>query len=139
MAVVVSRCKTVLPARLSRVWNVVTDVKRYPEWRSDVEQVEIPNDREFWEYTRGGYVTKFTIDREETEHRWEFTMDNDNMTGRWVGVFRQRGKATVADFTEYVTAKKFWMRPFVKPYLKRQQARFAADLRAALERLQAGQ
>lgn len=65
-------------------------------------------------------------------------MDNDHMTGRWVGIFRQRGKATIADFTEYVTAKKFWMRPFVKPYLKRQQAQFAADLRAALERLQLG-
>ena len=133
MAVTVSRCKTVLPASLSRVWNVVTDVKRYPEWRSDVERVEVPNDREFWEYTRDGYVTKFTISGEETERCWEFSMDNDHMTGRWVGIFRQRGKATIADFTEYVTAKKFWMRPFVKPYLKRQQAQFAADLRAALE------
>lgn len=139
MAVTLSRCKTVLPAKLSRVWSVVTDVKRYPEWRSDVERVEIPNDREFWEYTRDGYVTKFTIYREETEHYWEFSMDNDNMTGRWVGVFRRRGKATIADFTEYVTAKKFWMRPFVKLYLKRQQARFAADLRAALERLRPDQ
>lgn len=138
MAVTVSRCKTVLPASLSRVWNVVTDVKRYPEWRSDVERVEVPNDREFWEYTRDGYVTKFTISREETERCWEFSMDNDHMTGRWVGIFRQRGKATIADFTEYVTAKKFWMRPFVKPYLKRQQAQFAADLRAALERLRLG-
>lgn len=139
MAVTVSRCKTVLPASLSRVWNVVTDVKRYPEWRSDVERVEVPNDREFWEYTRDGYVTKFTISREETERCWEFSMDNDHMTGRWVGIFRQRGKATIADFTEYVTAKKFWMRPFVKSYLKRQQAQFAADLRAALERLRLGQ
>lgn len=134
----ISNLKTVLPAELHRVWNVVTDVKRYPEWRSDVERVEVPNDREFWEYTRDGYVTKFTISREETERCWEFSMDNDHMTGRWVGIFRQRGKATIADFTEYVTAKKFWMRPFVKPYLKRQQAQFAADLRAALERLRLG-
>ena len=60
-------------------------------------------------------------------------MENDNMTGYWVGVFRQRGAATIVDFTEYVTAKKLWMKPFVKLYLKRQQAQFAADLRAALE------
>ena len=39
----------------------------------------------------------------------------------------------MVDFTEYVTAKKFWMQPFVKWYLKRQQAQFAADLRAALQ------
>ena len=134
----ISNLKTVLPAELHRVWDVVTDVRRYPDWRSDVERVEVPNDREFWEYTRDGYVTKFTISREETERCWEFSMDNDHMTGHWVGIFRQRGKATIADFTEYVTAKKFWMRPFVKPYLKRQQAQFAADLRAALERLRLG-
>ncbi len=82
---------------------------------------------------KGGYVTNFTIIGEEACRRWEFTMDNDNMTGRWVGAFRQRGAATVVDFTEYVTAKKFWMRPFVKWYLKRQQAQFAADVRAALQ------
>ena len=133
----ISNLKTVLPAELHRVWDVVTDVRRYPDWRSDVERVEVPSAQEFWEYTRGGYVTKFTITKEDTKEetgrRWELAMENDNMTGYWVGVFRQRGAATIVDFTEYVTAKKLWMKPFVKLYLKRQQAQFAADLRAALE------
>ena len=111
----ISNLKTVLPAELHRVWDVVTDVRRYPDWRSDVERVEVPGAREFWEYTRGGYVTKFTITKEETGRRWELAMEND------------------VDFTEYVTAKKLWMKPFVKLYLKRQQAQFAADLWAALE------
>lgn len=56
------------------------------------------------------------------------------MTGHWTGVFRQRGAGTVIDFTEQVTAKKLWMKPFVKLYLKRHQTQFAADLRKALER-----
>ena len=68
--------------------------------RSDVERVETPDARTFREYTKGGYVTNFTIIGEEPCRRWEFTMDNDNMTGRWVGAFRQRGAATVVDFTE---------------------------------------
>lgn len=128
-----SHLKTVLPGPVQTVWAIVRDVQRYPDWRSDVERVETPDARTFREYTKGGYVTNFTIIGEEPCRRWEFTIDNDNMTGRWVGTFRQRSAATVVDFTEYVTAKKFWMRPFVKWYLKRQQAQFAADLRAALQ------
>ena len=81
----ISNLKTVLPAELHRVWDVVTDVRRYPDWRSDVERVEVPSAQEFWEYTRGGYVTKFTITKEETGRRWELAMENDNMTGHWVG------------------------------------------------------
>ena len=134
-----SHLKTVLPGPVQTVWAIVRDVQRYPDWRSDVERVEIPDARTFREYTKGGYVTKFTIIGEEPSRRWTLAMENANMTGRWVGVFRQRGAATVIDFTEYVTAKKWWMRPFVKPYLKRQQAQFAADLRAALDARRVGQ
>ena len=95
-----SHLKTVLPGPVQTVWAIVRDVKRYPGWRSDVERVETPDARTFREYTKGGYVTNFTIIGEEPCRRWEFTMDNDNMTGRWVGAFRQRGAATVVDFTE---------------------------------------
>ena len=129
----VSSYKTILPGDVQTVWDIVTGVKGYPAWRSDLEQVETTGVRSFREYARGGYVTNFTIRGEETCRRWVLAMENANLTGRWVGVFRQRGAATVIDFTEYVAVKKFWMRPFVKLYLKRQQARFAADLRAALQ------
>ena len=135
----VSRFKTILPGDVQTVWGIVTDVASYPAWRSDVERIEAPDAQTFWEYAKGGYVTKFTITGEEDCRRWTLAMENANLTGRWVGVFRQRGAATVIDFTEYVTAKKWWMRPFVKPYLKRQQAQFAADLRAALDARRAGQ
>ena len=29
--------------------------------------------------------------------------------------------------------KKFWLRPLIKAYLRKQQTRFVADLKAALE------
>ena len=131
----VSRFKTILPCDARTVCDFLTGVMEFPAWRSDVERVESPGAMNF----KGGYVTKFTIIGEEPSRRWTLAMENANMTGRWVGVFRRRGAATVIDFTEYVTAKKWWMRPFVKPYLKRQQAQFAADLRAALDARRAGQ
>ena len=40
---------------------------------------------------------------------------------------------TEIDFTEEVTAKKLLLKPFVKGYLKKQQERYIADLKKALQ------
>ena len=131
---ITSKLKTALAADLRQVWDLVTDVGRYPQWRSDLDRVEVLNRTVFMEYARDGAVTKFTVTRVDPYARWEFDMESSHMTGHWTGMFRQRGAGTVIDFTEQVTAKKLWMKPFVKLYLKRHQTQFAADLRKALER-----
>lgn len=59
-------------------------------------------------------------------------MENTNMKGHWSGVFTSRGKETEIEFTEYVTAKKLFLKPFVKLYLKKQQKQFVADLEKEL-------
>ena len=46
-------------------------------------------------------------------------MENSSMKGHWVGIFTSIGDKTEIDFTERVTAKKFYMKPFVKSYLKK--------------------
>lgn len=43
-------------------------------------------------------------------------MENENIKGHWAGVFSYSGGQTTIDFTEDVTAKKFFMKPFVKSY-----------------------
>lgn len=60
-------------------------------------------------------------------------MDNGNMSGHWTGVFTAKGEGTEIVFTEQVKAKKLLMKPFVKLYLKKQQAQFVADLKKALQ------
>lgn len=47
-------------------------------------------------------------------------------------MFTDKGNETEIDFTECVEAKKIFMKPFVKLYLKKQQAQFVADMRNAL-------
>ena len=56
------------------------------------------------------------------------------MKGHWVGIFTSKDDKTEIDFTEQVTAKKFFMKPFVKSYLKKQQAQFVMDLKRILEK-----
>ena len=79
-----------------------------------------------------GYATTFTITASEPYRRWEFDMENSSMSGHWTGIFSSKGEETEICFTEEVRAKRFFLKPFIKRYLKTQQARFVADLEAEL-------
>lgn len=130
----VSNIKATLQYDIHKVWEVVISVEQYT-WRSDLDRTEILNEKQFVEYTKEGFATTFTITVTEPYKRWEFDMENENMTGHWTGIFTARGESTEIDFTEEVTAKKFFMKPFLKPFLKKQQAQFVADLEKALHDL----
>ena len=93
------------------------------------------DENRFIEYTKEVYATTFTITNTEPCRRWEFDMDNDNMSGHWIGIFTYANGITTIDFTENVTAKKLMMKPFVKSYLKKQQSAYAADLEKAVSTL----
>ena len=130
----VSNIKAILQYDVHKVWEVTTTVEQYT-WRSDLGRAEILNEKQFVEYTKEGFTTTFTITVTEPYKRWEFDMENENMTGHWTGLFTAKGESTEIDFTEEVTAKKFYMKPFLKPFLKKQQAQFVADLEKALHDL----
>lgn len=129
----VSTVKAVLPGDIHKVWNLVTSVEDY-SWRSDLSGTEIISAAQFVEYGKNGYATTFTVTKKEPCARWEFHMENSNMTGYWTGIFTSKGEQTEATFIEDVTAKHILMKPFVKLYLKKQQALFLADLQKALIR-----
>lgn len=127
----VSNIKAVLSADISKVWDVVTDIENY-SWRSDLSRTEVLEKEQFVEYTKEGYPTTFTITSSVPYERWEFDMENSNMKGHWVGIFTPKEGKTEIEFTENVTVKKIFLRPFIKRYLRRQQTLFVADLEKAL-------
>ena len=124
--------KAIIPGDLRKVWDFVLDIENYDTWRSDLGKTEIISEKQFIEYTKDGYSTTFTVTKEDPYRRWEFDMENSNMKGHWIGVFTDKGNETEIDFTECVEAKKLLMKPFVKSYLKKQQAQFVADIMKAL-------
>ena len=123
-----SNIKALIPGELQKVWELVLDIENYGAWRSDLSKTEVINDEQFIEYTKDGYPTTFTVTLVDPYRRWEFDMENSNMKGHWIGIFTARGDKTEIDFTEQVEAKKLLMKPFVKSYLKKQQAQFVADM-----------
>lgn len=127
----ISNRKAIFHCEVQKVWDVVTSLTEYG-WRSDIDKIEVLSETDFVEYTKDGYATTFTITAAEPWQRWEFEMENDNIKGHWTGLFFQENGKTTVDFTEDVTAKKAWMKPFVKGYLKKQQARYMEDLKKVL-------
>ena len=125
---ITSNIKANIPSELRQVWNLVLDIENYAAWRSDLSKAEVISDKQFIEYTKDGYSTTFTVTLVEPYRRWEFDMENGNMTGHWTGIFTAKGDETEIDFTECVEAKKWFMKPFVKSYLKKQQIQFVADI-----------
>ena len=126
-----SNIKAVIQGDIQKVWKIVTAVEDYT-WRSDLSRTEILSEKQFVEYTRTGYATTFTVTVLEPCKRWEFEMENTNMKGRWIGVFTSVEEGTEIDFTECVTVKKFFLKPLIKAYLKKQQIQFLADLNKAV-------
>ena len=124
----VSNIKALIPGELQKVWDLVLDIENYGAWRSDLSKTEVISDKQFIEYTKNGYPTTFTVTLVKPYRRWEFDMENSNMTGHWTGIFTAKGDETEIDFTEQVEAKKLLMKPFVKSYLKKQQIQFVADI-----------
>lgn len=127
----VTMIKAVFQCDVQKVWDVVTSLESY-SWRSDLSKIEIVNERQFIEYTKDGFATKFTITATEPNKLWQFDIDNENIQGHWTGMFSQRNGTTEITFTEDVTAKKMIMKPFVKAFLKKQQKLYVEDLKKAL-------
>lgn len=119
------------PCPVEQVWQAVTDLS-HTTWRSDLVRVEVLDAAHFVEHTKSGYATNFTVTACEPLRYWVFTMENDNMSGSWEGIFEAAEGGTQLICTETVNAKRWWMRPFVPGYLKRQQKLYLDDLREEL-------
>ena len=120
-----------IPCDSRRVWDALTDAEAYPRWRSGVSRTELRPDG-FIEYAPNGFATRFTVTQRHEGELWGFDIENDNLTGSWLGELSSAGNGTLATFTELVRLKNPILLPLVKPYLRRRQRRFMEELKAAL-------
>ena len=128
-----SRVTVHFPCPVEQVWQTATELT-HTAWRSDLDRVEVLDETHFVEHTKSGYATSFTVTDCKALRRWAFTMENGNMSGSWEGVFEAAEGGTRLTCTETVNAKRWWMRPVVPGYLKRQQKLYPDDLRRELLR-----
>lgn len=129
---ITSTITAVLDADISTVWRIVTDARRYTEWRGDLECVEVLDALHFTEHTRDGFATRFTVTQSHAPELWELHIENANLTGRWLGEFESLGETIGVRFTEHVRTKMPIPALIVKHYLKNQQKAFVNDLKTEL-------
>ncbi len=118
---------------VEKVWDVVTDNRNY-SWRSDLSKIVCEEDgKSFTEYAENGFPTLFTITYKEPFERYEFNMENKNMTGHWTGIFSETTEGgTQIDFTEELEIGNPIMKLLAGIYLKKQQNTYVKDLRRTL-------
>lgn len=130
----ISNKKQTFPADVKMIWDIVTDNQNY-SWRSDLERIEILGEgSEFIEHTKDGFATRFTITKKEPYTRYEFKMENDFISGVWVGLFSEVDGKTELDFTEDVKAQGMIRKIMLPFYLKHQQKKYLKDLEKALNK-----
>ncbi len=126
-------CKsaTTFPCPVERLWHTVTDLE-HTAWRSDLSRVEVPEKGRFVEYGRGGCPTFFVVTSCRPLRLWAFVMENGNMSGSWEGRFEATEQGCRLICAERVQARRWWMRPLVPLYLRRQHRRYLRDLARVL-------
>ena len=128
----ISNVEFVLNCKIERAWNTVVSLENYT-WRTDLQKIKVLEERKFVEYTKDGYMTSFTITVFEPFKRYEFDIENENIQGHWLGLFSEDNGKTILNFTENIIAKKWFLKPFLSKYLKKQQQRYIKDLTNAIE------
>lgn len=117
---------------IEKLWNIITDNTKYA-WRSDLSKIEIVDDKHFIEYAQNSYPTYFTITSKVNLKEYKFDIENTNIKGKWIGIFKKLDNDNVLlDFTEEIETNNFIMKLLAKPYLKNQQKRYMKDLEKEL-------
>ncbi len=119
---------------IEKIWNIITDNRNY-YWRSDLSKIEVVNEKHFIEYTKSNFPTYFTITSKQRFKEYKFNIENTNIKGNWIGLFKElsNGKVEI-DFTEEIETNNFIMKIIAKPYLKSMQKRYIKDLERELNK-----
>lgn len=128
--------KQIFHCDVTLLWNIITDNTRYA-WRSDLSKLEIIDETHFIEYAKNQFPTYFTITSKKPFTEYRFSLENKNIQGSWIGIFKeQKDGSVLLDFTEAIKTERFIMKLLAKPYIKRQQKRYMKDLMTEVEKRQ---
>lgn len=118
----------------NKLWDIITDNSNY-KWRTDLLKIEIKDETHFIEYTTNNFPTYFTITAKEKLKEYKFDLENTNLKGKWIGIFKELPNGNIElDFTEKIEVKNFIMKLLAKPYLKSQQKKYMKDLEKELNK-----
>lgn len=129
-----SNITKVLSCDIKKLWNIITDNSNYA-WRSDLSKIEIIDDKHFIEYAKNEFPTHFTITSKVDLKEYKFDIENTNIKGKWIGIFKELDNGNVLlSFTEEIETNNILMKLLAKLYLITQQKRYMRDLENELNK-----
>lgn len=108
--------KIIINASCDDVWNVVTNVKSYNNWRSDIERTKILIDNQdilvWMEYPKAGKPIKFIEKKRIEKKEWWFDWEemNGSVSGYWIGKFTETMEGAELESNQYAILKN----PFIR-------------------------
>ena len=118
----------------NKLWDIITDNSNY-KWRTDLSKIEIIDENHFIEYTKNNFPTYFTITAKEKLKEYKFDLENANLKGKWIGIFKELTNGNIElDFTEEIEVNSLIMKLLAKSYLKSQQKRYMKNLERELNK-----
>ena len=118
----------------NKLWDIITDNSNY-KWRTDLSKIEIIDETHFVEYTINNFPTYFTITTKEKLKEYKFDLENANLKGKWIGIFKELTNGNIElDFTEEIEVNSLIMKLLAKSYLKSQQKRYMKNLERELNK-----
>lgn len=111
-----------------QLFRIITNNKEYG-WRSDLKRIDvIKGGNSFIEYTKKGVPTLFTITSRIPYNKYEFKLQNNNLTGKWTGELHDTEAGSEMELTESIHVKSKLLSLFAPYFLKRQQETYIKDL-----------
>lgn len=100
-----------------------------------LSKIDIIDEKHFIEYGNNNFPTYFTITAKEKLKEYKFNLENANLKGKWIGIFKELPNGNIElDFTEEIEVKNFIMKLLAKFYLKSQQKKYMKDLEKELKK-----
>ena len=127
----VANCKATFHSDIQKVWDLVTRPEKFA-WRKDLYGVEEFGSKEYTEISADGYMTNFTVTESDHLKRWEVKVENETMTGRRIGTFREKDGITEMELVDDVEPKSWIGKLFCMPFLRQRQANYMMALNEAL-------
>lgn len=104
----------VIPKEAHVIWEKLSAFEKYPEWRADVSEIEVIDEKRYRESNQEGYKTIFTIEKSVPLMCLKLCLENDSMKGYREFLLSSRENETEIEITESATLKRLSTRPIGK-------------------------
>lgn len=124
----------VIPKEADRIWEILLDFQRYPEWRECVSEIEVIDEKHYREFNKERYSTIFGIEKTVPFTYLKLSLESESVTGYREFLLTSMDEKTKVEIKESISSKMLSTRPIGKSvseqiYIRKDLEQLVEDLR----------